>query len=190
MNVKRILFTLILSIIFLPIMIHYLFVRDKNYIKSDLRRISDDSYNGYPTNLFFFMYIFIISKVFRNIYYYRIGNNKVIVYLFSLIYRKKSDLEINCKSIGFGLRIHHGHGTVIYADSIGENFTIWQGVTIGRGKKNNLGVDIPSIKSNVKIFTNSVVFGGIYIGEHVVIGAGNVIDYDIESYQKIKINNR
>ena len=59
-------------------------------------------------------------------------------YLIRLLYPPKKDMEV-LGEIGKGLVIYHGHGTVIAPYSIGKNFSVYQGVTIGRNAKPGAG---------------------------------------------------
>jgi serine O-acetyltransferase len=188
MNRKRIGLIIFLFFAYIPMVIIFIASKKRNYIVSDLKRIAEDSYGGCKVNISFFLYIFFISKSFRNIFYYRIQHMKLITKVLSFIYGQKCDFEISCRKIGYGFRVHHGHATVIFADEIGDNFTVWQGVTVGRGKSNGI-LDIPRIGNNVKIFTNSVVFGGINIGDNCTIGTTSVINYDVPPYNKIFQHN-
>lgn len=97
-----------------------------------------------------------------------------------LLYPIKKDLEIG-GSIGPGLVIYHGHGTVIGGLEIGENFSIYQGATIGRNRRPGQERDIPIIGNNVSVYTNAVVAGGITIGDNVRIAAGAVVLQDVPS---------
>ncbi len=76
----------------------------------------------------------------------------------------------------------HPVGIVIHPDvKIGKNCTIYQNVTIGSGKyseKTNRAV--PIIKDNVKVYANSVIAGGVTIGNNAVIGAGAIVLRDVE----------
>lgn len=72
----------------------------------------------------------------------------------------------------------HGHSTIIYAKSIGNNFTTYQNVTLGRGKKIN-GNDIPIIGDDVTVYTGAIIVGGVHIGNRVKIGAGAVVVRDV-----------
>ena len=58
-------------------------------------------------------------------------------YLIRLLYPPKKDMEL-LGQIGEGLVIYHGHGTVIAPYRIGKNFSVYQGVTIGRNAKPGL----------------------------------------------------
>ena len=65
--------------------------------------------------------------------------------------------------------------------TVGKNCTIYQNVTIGKGKfseKNN--TDVPVIGDNVVIYANSVIIGGVKIGNNAVIGAGSVVLRDVD----------
>ena len=80
-----------------------------------------------------------------------------------------------------GAKLSHFSDIVIVGESvIGKNFTIMQGVTIGRGfSKKNYGC--PRIGDNVIIFAGAKVFGNISIGNNVIIGANSVVSTDIPS---------
>ena len=99
-------------------------------------------------------------------------------YLIRLLYPPKKDMEV-LGEIGEGLVIYHGHGTVIAPYSIGKNFSVYQGVTIGRNAKPGREINNPIIGDNVTVFTNAVVAGGITIGDNVTIGAGAVVMKDV-----------
>ena len=101
-------------------------------------------------------------------------------YLIRLLYPPKKDMEI-MGQIGEGLVIYHGHGTVVAPHKIGKNFSVYQGVTIGRNPKPGQEIDNPTIGDNVTVYTNAVVAGGITIGDNVAIGAGAVVMKDIPS---------
>ncbi|STB61369.1 LbetaH domain-containing protein [Clostridium perfringens] len=85
------------------------------------------------------------NNCFRNLVCYRVSQkNKELGYIVRLIFSQKHDLEIY-GDIGAGLSIFHGHGTIINAHHIGENFSVYQGVTIGRNPKKNQNIATPSI---------------------------------------------
>lgn len=104
-------------------------------------------------------------------------------YLIRLLYPPKKDMEL-LGQIGEGLVIYHGHGTVIAPYSIGKNFSVYQGVTIGRNAKPGREINNPIIGDNVTVFTNAVVAGGITIGDNVTIGAGAVVMKDVPRHGK------
>jgi len=76
-------------------------------------------------------------------------------------------------SIGPGFRPVHGPCN-LNAASIGANFTVYSGATIGTHKGG-----IPTIGDNVSIFPNAVVCGPITIGNNAIIGALSYISHDI-----------
>ena len=61
--------------------------------------------------------------------------------------------------------------------TIGRNFTISQGCLIGsaQGKKNG----IPTIGNNVCMNANSIIIGGVNIGNNVLIAPGAFINFDV-----------
>ena len=70
--------------------------------------------------------------------------------------------------------VHHGWGTIVLADSIGDNLDVYQNVTVGYGREGK-----PAIGNNVKIYSGAVVVGKIRIGNNVRIAANSVVRHDI-----------
>ncbi|MBO2533684.1 serine O-acetyltransferase [Planifilum fulgidum] len=77
--------------------------------------------------------------------------------------------------IGKGLFIDHGMGVVIGETcEIGDNVTIYQGVTLG-GTGKEKGKRHPTIEDNVLIASGAKVLGSMRIGRNSKIGAGSVV---------------
>ncbi|WP_108672037.1 serine O-acetyltransferase [Peribacillus acanthi] len=77
--------------------------------------------------------------------------------------------------IGRRFFIDHGMGVVIGETcEIGDNVTVFQGVTLG-GTGKEKGKRHPTIKDNVLIATGAKVLGSITVGENSKIGAGSVV---------------
>lgn len=89
---------------------------------------------------------------------------------------KKRGIYIsNPRLIGDNFTLGHPLSVVIGENVIiGDNVTIYHNVTIG--KKNN---QYPIIGNNVLIYPNSVIVGGIKIGDNSIVGAGSVVLDDI-----------
>lgn len=78
-----------------------------------------------------------------------------------------------------GLFIDHGMGVVIGETSIvGNNVTLYQGVTLG-GTGKERGKRHPNIGDNVVIGTGAKILGNITIGENSYIGANAVVVKDV-----------
>lgn len=81
--------------------------------------------------------------------------------------------------IGKGLFIDHGMGVVIGETSIiGDNVTVFQGVTFGgtgkaRGKRH------PTVGNNVVIGAGAKILGDISLGDNVFVGANAVVVRDV-----------
>jgi serine O-acetyltransferase len=86
------------------------------------------------------------------------------------------EIGIRC-DIGRGLFFPHTSGIVIGAYSIGENATIYQGVTIGARDLDfsYLKSSRPVIGNNVTISTGAVILGPVSIGNRARIGANSVV---------------
>jgi len=81
--------------------------------------------------------------------------------------------------IGDGFFIDHGMGVVIGETcEIGNNVTLYQGVTLG-GTGKEKGKRHPTIGNNVVISAGAKVLGSIKIGNNVKIGAGSVVLKDV-----------
>lgn len=81
--------------------------------------------------------------------------------------------------IGRRLFIDHGMGVVIGETcEIGDNVTIFQGVTLG-GTGKEKGKRHPTIKDNALIATGAKVLGSITVGENSKVGAGSVVLKDV-----------
>lgn len=99
-----------------------------------------------------------------------------IARLISQINRFLTGVEIHPGAvIGRGLFIDHGMGVVIgETTEIGDNVTLYQGVTLG-GTGKEKGKRHPTIGNNVVISTGAKILGNITIGNNVKVGAGSVV---------------
>jgi serine O-acetyltransferase len=83
--------------------------------------------------------------------------------------------------IGNGFFIDHGMGVVIGETAeIGENVTMYHGVTLG-GTSWKKGKRHPTIEKNVIIGAGAAILGPIRIGENSKIGSGSVVNKDVPS---------
>ncbi|HHV45219.1 MAG TPA: serine O-acetyltransferase [Firmicutes bacterium] len=77
--------------------------------------------------------------------------------------------------IGKGFFIDHGMGVVIgETTEIGDNVTLYQGVTLG-GTGKEKGKRHPTIGNNVMISAGAKVLGSFKVGDNAKIGAGAVV---------------
>jgi len=94
----------------------------------------------------------------------------------SQVNRLVTAIEIHpAARIGPGFFVDHGMGVVIGETAeIGENVTLYQGVTLGgTGKKT--GKRHPTLGNNVLVGVGASVLGGVEIGDNSLIGAGSVV---------------
>ena len=90
--------------------------------------------------------------------------------------RKMTGVEIHPGAVlGRGVFIDHATGVVIGETAeIGDNVTIYQGVTLG-GTSLNPGKRHPTVGDNVTIGAGAKVLGAITIGANSQIGANSVV---------------
>ena len=103
-----------------------------------------------------------------------------IARLTSQLSRHFTGIEIHPGAkIGKGLFIDHGMGVVIGETAeIGDNVTIYHGVTLG-GTGKEKGKRHPTVGNNVLIGCGAKVLGNIKIGDNSNIGANSVVLKDI-----------
>ena len=88
-------------------------------------------------------------------------------------------------TIGRRFFIDHGMGVVIGETcEIGDNVTIYQGVTLG-GTGKEKGKRHPTIQDNVLIATGAKVLGSITVGENSKIGAGSVVLKEVPAHSTV-----
>jgi len=89
---------------------------------------------------------------------------------------RKTGIEIHPGAkIGKGLFIDHGNGVIIGETTIiGDNCTLYQGVTLGGTGKEH-GKRHPTIGNNVMISAGAKVLGSFKIGDNSKIGSGSVV---------------
>ena len=107
--------------------------------------------------------------------FYR-NNFFLIARLISQFTRFLTQVEIHPGAkLGDGLFIDHGCGVVIGETvEMGENVTIFQGVTLG-GSGKEKGKRHPTIGDNVVVSTGAKVLGSFRVGDNSKIGAGSVV---------------
>lgn len=128
-----------------------------------------------------FLEIFLYPS-FKALIYYKIShflyckNHFFLARYFCERGKRKTGIEIHPGAIiGEKLFIDHGSSVVIGETAIiGNNVTIYHGVTIG-GTGKEKGKRHPTIGNNVMIGCGAKLLGNIQIGNNVKIGANSVV---------------
>ncbi len=119
-----------------------------------------------------------IQAVFRHriAHFFYKHNMKFIARLISQVARFWTGIEIHPgATIGRGLFIDHGMGVVIGETAvIGDNCTIYQGVTLG-GTGKERGKRHPTLGNNVMVGSGAKVLGPFTVGDNSKIAAGAVV---------------
>ena len=99
---------------------------------------------------------------------------------------RKTGIEIHPGAkIGDGFFIDHGTGVVIGETAeIGDNVTLYQGVTLG-GTGKESGKRHPTVCDNVMISAGAKVLGSFTIGEGSKIGAGSVVLEEVPPHSTV-----
>ena len=117
---------------------------------------------------------------------YRLANRlrrsrvPLLPYVISYLSRVITGIEIHPDArIGPGLFIDHGAGVVIgETTEIGENVTLYQGVTLG-GTGFQSGKRHPTVEDNVTIGSGAKLLGPITVGHGAKVGANTVVVEDV-----------
>ena len=145
-----------------------LYLVNRRIIDPDLEKYSADG-----TGVGAFIKVATRQRVFRNLFYYRLGEY-VSVFIKWMLPPERT-LNIWCPSIGPGAHFEHNYATYLNAEHIGSDFYCLHLVTLGNDKDGRR----PVIGDHVSIYTGATVFGGITIGNHVTIGAGSVVSKNV-----------
>ncbi len=166
---------------FIPVLLLFYFSTQKKLIISDVRRwVAVEYFEGTGRyDVLKLLALMAQYKEFRNIFYFRMFQGRLIEVLFAYIARifyRESPVLVLCKAstIGPGLFIQHGFSTMVNAD-IGANCWINQQVSIGY--KDRTGR--PTLGNNVTVSVGAIVLGSITVGENVVIGANALVAKDV-----------
>nr|WP_252192870.1 serine O-acetyltransferase [Rhizobium sp. CSW-27] len=82
---------------------------------------------------------------------------------------------------GRGIWLDHGLGFVVGETAIiGDDVSIWHGVTLGSTLKDSGGRRHPRLGSGVTVGADAILLGGIDIGAGSVIAAGAVVLGDVQ----------
>ncbi|WP_412521669.1 serine O-acetyltransferase [Staphylococcus simulans] len=129
-----------------------------------------------------------LHAVWNHLLAHKLYNKKhyVAARIISQISRFFTGIEIHPGAkIGKRLFIDHGMGVVIGETcTIGDNVTIYQGVTLG-GTGKEKGKRHPDIGDNVLIAAGSKILGNIKVDSNVNIGANSVVLRDVPSYSTV-----
>lgn len=134
-----------------------------------------------------FIQVIILYPGFHILIYYRISHflykhkRYFLARLISQIGKFFTGIEIHPGAkIGRKLFIDHGTGIVIgETATIGDNCTIYHGVTLG-GTGKDVNKRHPDIGDNVMIGCGAKILGPIKIGNNVKIGANAVVTKDVQ----------
>ncbi len=133
--------------------------------------------------------VFLVYPFIHALIHYRISHffykRKLffIARAISQLSRMLTGIEIHPGAkIGKGLFIDHGMGVVIGETAeIGDNVTLYHGVTLGGTGKDDTGKRHPTVGNNVFIGSGAKILGPIVVGDNVKIGANAVVLENIPS---------
>jgi serine O-acetyltransferase len=162
----------------IPHIIVLLAAGEESIIWADLRRWAQQLYLDAPMRPAHFVGLMVelltFKPEYRNVFYLRLGLKARLI---SWLAPQLSSLQITRRDIGPGLFIQHGLATLVSAEKIGANCSIWQNVTIGFSAPDAS----PTIGDNVTIWAGAKIIGRVCVGDNVVVGANTVVIDNVAS---------
>ena len=125
----------------------------------------------------YFLYSgFKAVRSYRRAHWFHTHGHPFIARWISQRARHKTGIEIHPgATIGKGLFIDHGMGVVIgETTEIGDNCTLYQGVTLG-GTGKDQGKRHPTLGNNVMVGAGAKVLGPFTVGDNARVAAGAVV---------------
>ncbi|MCP4275854.1 MAG: serine acetyltransferase [Gammaproteobacteria bacterium] len=163
-----------------------LFALIEDVLILDIRAKYKDFDNCLDSGLF---QLLLLDPTIEAIFYYRLSRahylsdeNHPLLPFLSALMRRRTGMELYYStSIGVGLSIIHGTGIVIGPRyDIGDNFLIYQGVTIGQSIQDGSKQKV-RIGNNVIVYAGAKILGDVQIGDNVQVGANAVVVNDLKS---------
>ncbi len=145
---------------------------------SDLDRYAEFCDSGRPEAILDRVILFVWAMTYlpeyRTVFYFR---HKALGHLLAILCPPMKSVALFVKkSCGPGMLVHHGFGTTVSAEEIGENFSIKQLATVGYV---NNSTDCPKIGNNVTIGVGARVLGRVAIGDDVVVAPNTLVISDV-----------
>ena len=148
-----------------------------NSLRNDINTILERDPAARNALEVFFMYPgFKAISRYRIAHWFYVHGHKLIATFISNQVRHKYGIEIHpAAQIGKGVFIDHGMGVVIGETAVvGDNCTIYQGVTLG-GTGKHKGKRHPTIGNNVLIGCGAKILGPFTVGDNSKIAANAVV---------------
>ncbi|MDF1493526.1 serine O-acetyltransferase [Caproiciproducens sp. CPB-2] len=148
-----------------------------NNLKEELDSVMDRDPAARSRLEVYFLYSgFKAVRAYRRAHWFYQRNMKFIARYLSQRARHKTGIEIHPGAqIGKGLFIDHGMGVVIGETTvIGDNCTLYQGVTLGGTGKDH-GKRHPTLGDNVMVGSGAKVLGPFRVGNNARVAAGAVV---------------
>ncbi len=148
-----------------------------NNLKAELDSVMDRDPAARSRLEVYFLYSgFKAVRAYRRAHWFYQRNMKFIARYLSQRARHKTGIEIHPGAqIGKGLFIDHGMGVVIGETTvIGDNCTLYQGVTLGGTGKDH-GKRHPTLGDNVMVGSGAKVLGPFRVGNNARVAAGAVV---------------
>ncbi len=146
-------------------------------LRYDIRSIKERDPAARSGAEIFFLYSGLHAVIYhRFAHWFYKHNRKFIARWISQFARFMTGVEIHPgATIGKGLLIDHGSGVVIGETAVvGDNCTIYQGVTLG-GTGKDTGKRHPTLGNNVMVGSGAKVLGPFTVGDNAKIAAGAVV---------------
>ena len=153
-------------------------------LKSDIRCVLERDPAARNAFEVFFCYPgFRAVRSHRVAHFLHTHHMKLLARIVSNLSRFFTGIEIH-PGAKIGKRLFIDHGMAVVIGEIGDDVTIYQGVTLG-GTGKEIGKRHPTIGNNVTISCGARVLGPFKVGDHSKIGAGAVVLKEVPPYATV-----
>lgn len=167
----------VLVLRFLAHIIFFYISREKKIICVDLENECSQYKVKFKSKLLSLLWLLRFDTFFVTLFYYRLGPSKSAICRLTKSDNNSFMIIDGGRNSLLNVKMFHPFGTIVNAETIGNNLSIRNNTTIGN--THNSQSHRPTIGKNVEIGANSVIIGKIRIGDNVKIGAGTLINKDI-----------
>jgi serine O-acetyltransferase len=168
----------------LPLLLVYV-ASDRSLVRADagrwaaIQRGVRDAFDSPDAPVGDILYLLGKLPEYRSLFYFRATRysiiGKLIATLAGTIWRGAPGLLIGGGTIGPGLYIEHGYGTILAAEKIGRDCWINQDVTLSSNRVKGA----TSLGDRVYVHMGAKVLGGTVLGDDSEIGANAVVTRDV-----------
>lgn len=150
-------------------------------VKEDLFRYQGNDWHKWSVRL---LYLYKPHTRYMWIFrHHQFASNKFSRFFWKVMLQRakfKTGVQIPVgTTVGRGFRMLHFGNVVVHPNAvIGDNCNIAEGVLIGESFLHGAS-GVPSLGNNCCLFANSIIMGGVKLGNNVLVAPGAFVNFDV-----------